>query len=996
MKTEDVEMEDNASKEKIVSKDEDFDDGIDYRTVIKEKFCVMWDNTSFPGESATLNCIITHKDQKLLQHIFDEDIQTSKIPQTVVLYGAAGIGKTTLLKKAMLEWADGNLYQQFTHVFYLSGREISQVKEGSFAQLISKYWPRNESPIEQILSKPSSLLFIIDSFDEMDFSFEEPEFALCKDWTQKHPVSFLISSLLRKVMLPESYLLVTTRSTAWKRLVPLLQKPHRVKLPGLSKNARMDYIHHLLKDKTWALNAAYSIRINWRLFQMCHVYHVCQMICTFLKEHMERGGNVEETCQNSTALFTYYVCSLFPRVPGSSVTLPNETLLRSLCQAAVEGIWTMKHVLYQQNLRKHELTREDISIFLDADVLQQDTEYENCYMFTHHHVQEFFAALFYLLRENPEEKDYPSEPFENLYLLLESNRFHDPHLEQMKCFLFGLLNKDRVRQLEETFNLTLSMEVKEELLVCMEAFENDDSTLLQLRFQDLLHCIYESQDEEFITRALMCFQKIIVRIDEEQQLRIYSFCLKHCHSLQTMTLTVRADLRNTLDSDPTGEMCLEDAAVQIIHYWQDLFSVIHTNESLIEMDLCESRIDESLMKILNEELSHPKCNLQKLTFKAVCFLNSCQDFSFLVSNNKVTHLDLKGTDLEENGLKTLCEALKCRGCKLRVLRLESCDLNADRCKTLSKALHSNRSLVFLNLSTNNLSNNGVKSLCEVLENPNCPLERLALASCGLTKVGCEVLSSALTKSKRLTHLCLTDNILEDEGIELLSYTLKNPQCTLQSLVLRCCCFTPVGSEHLSTALLNNKSLIHLDLGFNELKDNGLKLLCHSLQQPNCNLQELELMGCVLTNNACGDLASVIVNNSNLWNLDLGFNILGDAGLNVLCDALRNPNCHIQRLGLENCGLTPGCCQDLLGLLSNNHSVIQMNLKKNALDHEAIRNLCKVLRSPTCKMEFLALDKKEIAKKKIKKFLADVRINNPHLVIKPQCPNTESGCWWQYF
>nr|AAT77542.1 germ-cell specific leucine rich repeat NTPase [Mus musculus] len=993
MKTEDDEMEYEASKEETVSEDKDFDDGIDYRTVIKENIFTMWYKTSLHGEFATLNCVITPKDQNLLQHIFDEDIQTSEAPQTVVLQGAAGIGKTTLLKKAVLEWADGNLYQQFTHVFYLNGKEISQVKEKSFAQLISKHWPSSEGPIEQVLSKPSSLLFIIDSFDELDFSFEEPQFALCKDWTQISPVSFLISSLLRKVMLPESYLLVATRSTAWKRLVPLLQKPQRVKLSGLSKNARMDYIHHLLKDKAWATSAIYSLRMNWRLFHMCHVCHMCQMICAVLKGQVEKGGRVEETCKTSTALFTYYICSLFPRIPVGCVTLPNETLLRSLCKAAVEGIWTMKHVLYQQNLRKHELTREDILLFLDAKVLQQDTEYENCYMFTHLHVQEFFAALFYLLRENLEEQDYPSEPFENLYLLLESNHIHDPHLEQMKCFLFGLLNKDRVRQLEETFNLTISMEVREELLACLEGLEKDDSSLSQLRFQDLLHCIYETQDQEFITQALMYFQKIIVRVDEEPQLRIYSFCLKHCHTLKTMRLTARADLKNMLD---TAEMCLEGAAVQVIHYWQDLFSVLHTNESLIEMDLYESRLDESLMKILNEELSHPKCKLQKLIFRAVDFLNGCQDFTFLASNKKVTHLDLKETDLGVNGLKTLCEALKCKGCKLRVLRLASCDLNVARCQKLSNALQTNRSSVFLNLSLNNLSNDGVKSLCEVLENPNSSLERLALASCGLTKAGCKVLSSALTKSKRLTHLCLSDNVLEDEGIKLLSHTLKHPQCTLQSLVLRSCSFTPIGSEHLSTALLHNRSLVHLDLGQNKLADNGVKLLCHSLQQPHCNLQELELMSCVLTSKACGDLASVLVNNSNLWSLDLGHNILDDAGLNILCDALRNPNCHVQRLGLENCGLTPGCCQDLLGILSNNKSVIQMNLMKNALDHESIKNLCKVLRSPTCKMEFLALDKKEILKKKIKKFLVDVRINNPHLVIGPECPNTESGCWWNYF
>nr|XP_042134799.1 NACHT, LRR and PYD domains-containing protein 14 [Peromyscus maniculatus bairdii] len=834
MESEDVEMiEDHVSEEEILSGDKDFDDRRDYRTIIKEKFYIIWDKSSLLGESATLNHVITEKDQKLLDRIFEVDIKTYKIPQTVILQGAAGIGKTMLLRKAMLEWANGNLYQQFTYAFYLSGREISQVKEKSFAQLISKNWPRSEGPIERILSKPSNLLFIIDSFDELDFSFEEPEFALCNDWTQKQPVSFLISSLLRKVMLPESFLLVTARPTAWKRLKPLLHKPHGVKLPGLSKNARMDYIHHLLKDKTWAMDGICSIRKNERLFNMCHVSHVCKVICTCLKEQVKKGGNIAVICQTTTALFTCYICSLFSQIDWSITTLPNETLVRSLCQAAAEGIWTMNHILYKKNLRKHELTRDDISVFLHVKVLQKDTEYGNCFAFTHLHIQEFFAALFYFLRENPEEKDYPIKRFENLHLLLESNCFHDPHLEQMKCFLFGLLNKERVRQLEETFG-------------------------------------------------------------------------------------------------------------------------------------------------------------------SVCFLNNCQDFSFLTTCHTLTHLDLKNVDLEDNGLESLCQNLISQRCKLRVLRLESCDLNVYRCLKLAEALKSNKSLVFLNLSTNNLSNDGVKSLCQTLENPNCHLERLSLASCGITKAVCEALSLAITKSKRLTHLCLADNILEDEGIELLSDALRYPQCTLQSLVLRCCCVTSVGSKFLSDALLNNRSLIHLDLGSNKLQDSGIKLLCHILQQPTCTIQELELMGCILTSDGCLDLAPVIVNNPNLWSLDLGNNNLEDAGLHILCEALKDPNCHIQRLGLENCGLTPVCCQDLLSLFSGNQSLIQMNLMKNALNYDTIKNLCTVLRSPTCKIKFLALDNKEILGEKIKKFVNDVRTNNPQLVIKPHYYNTESERWWKYF
>ncbi|XP_055453439.1 NACHT, LRR and PYD domains-containing protein 14 [Psammomys obesus] len=996
MMSEDTEViKDQVSEEEMISEDKDSDDKTDYRTVIKEKLFIVWDKTSLLGESATLSRELTQKDQKLLERMFDVNIQTYKLSQTVILYGAAGVGKTTLLRNAMLAWADGNLYKQFTYVFYLSGREISQVKEKSFAQLISKNWPNTEGPIEQILSQPSSLLFIIDSFDELDFSFEEPEFALCKDYTQKHPVSFLISSLLRKVMLPESFLLVTTRTTSWKKLVPLLYKPHCVKLPGLCKYARMDYISNLLKDKTWAINVMDSIRKNERLFNMCHVCRMCQMICTCLKKQEEKGGNVATVCQNTTALFTCYVCSLFPQIVGSSITLPNETLLRNLCQAAVEGIWTMKHVLYQKNLRKHDLTTNEISVFLDAQVLQKDTEFENCYTFTYPYVQEFFAALFYLLRDNPGEKDYPCKPFQNLYLLLESNHSHDPHLEQMKCFLFGLLNKDRIRELEETFNITISVEIREELLTCLKALEIDDSLPSQLRFSDLLHCLYETQDEEFITEALSYFPKIAVKVNEEAQLHIYSFCLKHCRFLQTIKLTAMETLASMLNLYPTGETCSKDATVRITHYWQDLFSVLHTNESLREMHLCESSLDELLIKILNEELSHPRCKLQKLLLREVYFLNSCHDFSFLSSCHTLTHLDLRETRLGKNGLENLSKALKCQQCKLRVLRLESCGLDSDFCISLSEVLYRNESLVFLNLSTNNLSDDGVKWLCKAL-NPSCRLERLSLSNCGLTKDVCYDLSMALTKSKRLTHLCLTGNLLGDEGIEHLSGVLKHPQCTLQSLVLRNCDFTALGSEYLSIALLKNKNLIHLDLGYNTLRDSGIKILCRTLQEPTCSLQELELMGCVLTSDSCMDLVSALVNNSSLWSLDLGNNNLRNTGLQILCHALKDPRCHIQRLGLENCGLTPDCHEELLALFCKNQSLVHLNLLKNGLDYEAIRNLCTVLKSPMCKMEFLALDKKEIFRKKIKRCLSDVRINNPKLVIRPHCPNTESGYWWQYF
>uniref|UniRef100_A0A8C6RP83 NLR family, pyrin domain containing 14 n=1 Tax=Nannospalax galili TaxID=1026970 RepID=A0A8C6RP83_NANGA len=984
MKSEDVEAikEDHGDEEAMLG------DRADYRTQIKEKFCITWNKTSLLGESADFNYGITQKNRKLLEHAFDVNVKTHKMPKIVLLLGAAGIGKTTLLRKVMVDWAEGNLYHQFTYVFYLNGREISQLKERSFAQLISKDWPSTEIPIEKILSQPSSILFIIDSFDELNFAFEEPEFALCGDWTQEHPVSFLMSSLLRKVMLPESFLLVTTRITTLNRLHPLLKKPLSVRLKELCKNARMDYIHQFLKGKTWATNAARSIRKNARLFSMCRIPLVCWLVCTSLKQQVEKGGSVAETCQTTTALFTCYICSLFPRVDGHSANLPNETVLRSLCQAAANGIWTMTHVLYRDSLRKHELTRSDISVFLEANVLQKDTECENCYVFTHLHVQEFFAAMFYLLRDNLEGVDYPFQLFENLNVLLQSEHYHHPHLAQMKCFLFGLLNKDRIKQLEETFNITISLEIKKELLQCLELLGNDDSFPSQLRLEDLFHCLYEIQDEVFTTQAMSYFPKVTIKISEEINLLVFSFCLKLSECLQTIKLTVTALLDTIFHSYPTY-------VDRVTHGWQDLFSALHNNEDLRELCLYDSTFDELMMNILSQELRHPNCKLQKLVLRAVNFLDYSQDFSFLPHNQNLIHLDLKDMDMQDKGLKSLCDALKCLTCELQKLRLTCCDLKPIHCLHLSEALIRNKRLVFLNLSTNNLSDDGVKLLCKALEHPDCCLERLSLANSGLTKVGCEDLSLALISNKRLTHLCLADNFLGDDGITLISDALKYPQCTLKSLVLRSCHFTPLGSEYLSTSLLHNKSLTHLDLGSNSLQDSGAKLLFHVLQQRTCNLQELELMGCILTSECCVDLVSALVNNPNLCSLQLGNNNLKDTGVHILCDALRNPNCNIQRLGLEHCGLTSACCQDLSTSLHGNQKLLRINLTKNTLGYEGIRNLCEVLGSPECKLEVLGLDKEKVDEK-AKKLLEAVRVNNPLLVIKSHYDNEGSGCWWQYF
>ncbi|KAG8522893.1 NACHT, LRR and PYD domains-containing protein 14, partial [Galemys pyrenaicus] len=971
--------------------------GTGYRIQIKEKFCLTWDKKTLFGEPENFHHRTAQADQKLLEHLFDMDITTGKQPQTVVLRGAAGIGKTTLMRKAMLDWAQGNLFQQFTYVFYLSAREINQMRERSFLQMISKDWPSTEGPIERIISQQSNLLFIIDSFDELNFAFEEPEFALCNDWAQVHPVSFLMSSLLRKVMLPESSLLITTKLMTCMKLETLLKNQCSVELQGMAEDARQEYIYQFFEDKKWALQVFSSLRNNEMLFTMCRVPRVCWVVCTCLKQQMEKSSDITLTCKTATALFTCYISSLFTQGEGDCPHRPNQIQLRNLCHLAAKGVWTMTYVFYRENLRKHGLNKSDVSIFLEMNILQKDTENENCYVFIHLHVQEFFAAVFYVLKGSLGTVDHSFQSFEHLKLLLDSKTYKDPHLTQIKCFLFGLLNEDRVKQLEKTFNCKMSLEIKWKVLQWMEILGNNDYFPSQLEFLELLHYLYESQDETFVSQAMRSFQKVAINICEKLHLLVSSFCLKHCQCLQSIKLSVNVVSETMLLNLSLEAETWQRDSGRITNCWQDLFSVLHTNEHLRELDLCHSRLDELAMKAFYQELSHPSCKLNKLMLRFLFSPDDCQHISHsLIHNQNLKHLDLKGSNIDDNGVKSLCEALKHLQCKLQNLSLEACDLTAVSCLNISKALIRSQSLINLNLSTNNLLDDGVKLLCEALSHPECYLERLSLRSCGLTAVGCEAISLALISNERLTHLCLSENILGDDGVKLMSDALRRPQCTLQNLMLRDCHFTSLSCDSLSVSLLHNKSLMHLDLGSNLLKDDGVKLLCDVFQHQCCNLQDLELMNCCLTSACCLDLASAILNNPNLHSLDLGNNYLQDDGVKILNDALSHPNCNIQRLGLESCGLTSLCCQNLASTLSINQRLVRINLTKNTLGCEGIKKLCEVLKIPECKLQVLGLCKEEFDDE-AQKLLEDVKVSNPHLVIKQGCNDqSEDGSWWQHF
>ncbi|KAM5207584.1 NACHT, LRR and PYD domains-containing protein 12 isoform 3-T3 [Hipposideros larvatus] len=874
-----------------------------YRDYVRRKFRLMEDRNARLGECVNLSHRYTRlllvkehsnhmwAQQKLLdtgrghartvdhqasfiqmETLFEPDEERPESPRTVVLQGAAGMGKSMLAHKVMLDWADGRLFQdKFDYLFYINCREMNQsASERSAQDLISSCWPEPSAPLQELVRVPERLLFIIDGFDELKPSFHDPQGSWCLSWEEKRPTELLLSSLIRKKLLPELSLLITTRPTALEKLHRLLEHPRHVEILGFSEAERKEYFYKYFHNAEQAGQVFNFVRDNEPLFTLCFVPLVCWVVCTCLKQQLEDGGLLRQTSRTTTAVYMLYLLSLMQPKPGSPTLQPPPNQ-RGLCSLAADGLWNQKILFEEQDLRKHGLDGADVSSFLNMNIFQKDINCEKFYSFIHLSFQEFFAAMYYIL----DGGESGSSPDQNLMRLLTEYGFSErSFLAFTVRFLFGLLNEDTRSYLEKRLCWKVSPHVKVELLDWIQSKAQSEGSTLQQGALEFLSCLYEIQEQDFIQQALSHFQVVVVsNITTKMEHMVSSFCMKNCRS------------------------------IVVLHLYGAAYSAD-----------------------------------------------------------------------EEDGVRWTSGPRT-----LLTHSLKRCRVSSSACQDLTAVLMANRNLMRMDLSSNDLGLPGMQLLCEGLRHPKCRLQMVQLRNCHLEAGACQELASVLSVNQHLLELDLTGNALEDLGLRLLCQGLRHSVCRLQVLWLKICHLTAAACEDLASTLCVNQSLMELDLSLNDLGDPGVLLLCKGLRHPQCKLQTLRLGICRLSSAACEGLSTVLQLNRHLCELDLSFNDLGDQGMWLLCEGLRHPTCRLQKLWLDSCGITAKACEGLSFTLGVNQTLKELYLTNNALGNTGVRLLCNRLSHPGCKLRVLWLFGMDL-NKVTHRILAALRVTKPYLDI----------------
>ncbi|XP_017748016.1 PREDICTED: NACHT, LRR and PYD domains-containing protein 2 [Rhinopithecus bieti] len=807
-----------------------------YRLILKTKFREMWQ--SWPGDRKEVRVMAER--YRMLIPFSNPRMLPGPFSHTVVLHSPAGLGKTTLANKLMLDWTEDNLIQKFKYAFYLSCRELNRLGPCSFAEMVFRDWPEWQDDIPHILAQAQKILFVIDGFDELGAPPGALIQDLCGDWEQQKPVPVLLGSLLKRKMLPKAALLVTTRPSALRDLRFLAEQPIYIRVEGFLEEDRRAYFLRHFGDEDQAMRAFELMRSNAALFQLGSAPAVCWIVCTTLKLQMEKGEDPAPTCLTSTGLFLRFLCSQFPQ--GAQL----QGALRALSHLAAQGLWAQMSVLHGEDLERVGVQESDLRPFLDRDILRQDRVSKGCYSFIHLSFQQFLTALFYALeKEEEEDRDGHAWDIGDVQkMLTREERLRNPDLIQAGRFFFGLANEKRAKELEATFGCQMSPEIKQELLRCDVSRKNGHSMVADLK--ELLCCLYESQEDELVKEVMAQFKEITLHLNAVD-IAPSSFCVKHCRNLQKMSLQVIKETlpENVAASESNAEAERSQDDQDMLPFWTDLCSIFGSNKDLMGLEINNSFLSASLVKILCEQIASDNCHLQRV-----------------------------------------------------VHRLVSCSATTQQWADLSLALEANQSLMCVNLSDNELLDEGAKLLYTTLRHPKCFLQRLSLENCHLTEANCKDLAAVLVVSRELTHLCLAKNSLKDTGVKFLCEGLSYPECKLQALVLWNCDITSDGCCSLAKLLQEKSSLSCLDLGLNHIGVTGVKVLCEALSKPLCNLRCLWLWGCSIPPFSCEDLCSALSCNQSLITLDLGQNPLGSSGVKMLFKTLTRPNGTLQTLRLK--------------------------------------------------------------------------------------------------
>ncbi|XP_037312139.2 NACHT, LRR and PYD domains-containing protein 12-like [Pungitius pungitius] len=655
--------------------------------------------------------------------------------RTLVTKGVAGIGKTVLTQKYILDWAENKANKNLHFVFPFSFRELNLLKDKKYSLVELLHHFFTETKEAGICRFDSfQVLFVFDGLDEcrppLDFHNNE----ILTDFTESASVQVLLTNLIRGTLLPSARLWITTRPAAAKQIPPeCIDRVTEVR--GFNDLQKAEYFRRRFEDDQHSARIISHVEASRSLHVMCHIPVFCWITATVL-DNVLRIGERAELPKNLTEMYIHFLVvqtkQSNAKYQGSTGPVWNTETKKttlSLGKLAFEQLEKGNLIFYEADLRECGVDIEAASIhsgifteiFNGAGLTQ-----EKVFCFVHLSVQEFLAALYVFLTfvntgidplRDVRRPLYSNMPFKRLYQKAVDKALESPngHLDLFVRFLLGLLLETNQTLLQDLMKSTKGKQQVKELLVQYIKKKIKDDPPLEKSI-NLFHCLNELDD---------------------------------CSLVEEIQKYLRLGRLSGDKPSPSQWSAL-------------VFILLSSQKELDVFDLNKySDSEEGFLKLL------PVVKASRTALLSGCNLSTkgCEALASVLTKNCILReLDLSNNDLQDSGVKLLSDGLRSPDCRLEILSLSGCQVSEEGFTSLVSALTSNPShLRELDLSFNHPEGPGKTLLAAKLEDPAWKLETLKIDHCGkcrlkpsILKYFCELSLDPTTAGQNLS---LSDNNL---------------------------------------------------------------------------------------------------------------------------------------------------------------------------------------------------------------------------------------------
>lgn len=458
----------------------------------------------------------------------------------VLVTGVAGIGKTVLVQKILFDFGMNQKNLEFDFVVHMSFRDLNLIdKPTNFRDLVLRKNRHLSKELDFIFANDDKLLIILDGFDEFRHYRSCDVDAFVTEPGEDAEVTEILGSLFQGELLPNASVMLTSRPTAINH-IPVGCIDRYVLIAGFSLTEVQEFFLRYFQDATVADRMFLMVSTNELMLTLCYIPAFCYIVCCILNESKDLCG---ESPKTMTDIYVQYLVAMlrshtrsrtetFPEDQGTKTTQQLCDIVLKLGRLAFKKLMEHQTLFYSSDPDVAGLEGCSlVSTFLDTTVAQEPGCTEEVFSFAHLTVQEFFAALYCAVTDQP----LPDE-------IQSSENQNNGHLDLFSRFLSGILS-DRnsdflLRQVGLRCQVEKVAKYRRKITTDLKILSESGAHIL-----NCLHCFFEQQDPSLISAVLPA--TVGVNVSDETLSQMDYNALKHFLTLTEDKILSEVDLTGT-------------------------------------------------------------------------------------------------------------------------------------------------------------------------------------------------------------------------------------------------------------------------------------------------------------------------------------------------------------------------------------------------------------------------------------------------------------------